>query len=97
MQRVTRYTLCLKQILHYTPQSHPEYEAVTRALAEADKVAEAVNQSAKAGESRSKLEQIASIVDLEGGSEFVREYTFYLLRWLFNIYFITSSCGSDWI
>jgi hypothetical protein len=68
MQRITRYTLILKQIMHYTPMEHSEYEAILGAMDAADVAAEKVNMAAKEQEGREKLEQMASLIDFEGSS-----------------------------
>ncbi|KAI8614258.1 Dbl homology domain-containing protein, partial [Chytriomyces sp. MP71] len=70
MQRITRYIILLKQILHYTPATHPEHDSVSRAVDLADRVAERVNTAVMAVESRDKLEAINSQVDFNG-SEFM--------------------------
>ncbi|ORY37460.1 Dbl homology domain-containing protein [Rhizoclosmatium globosum] len=71
MQRITRYIILLKQILHYTPPEHPEYSSVTRAVEMADRVAERVNVAVMAVESRDKLEAIEAQVDF-AGSDFMK-------------------------
>ncbi|KAJ3408742.1 hypothetical protein HDU80_004687 [Chytriomyces hyalinus] len=70
MQRITRYIIMLKQVLHYTPPHHPEHSSVSRAVEMADRVAERVNIAVMAVESRDKLEAINSQVDFYG-SDFV--------------------------
>ncbi|KAJ3417124.1 Intersectin 1 (SH3 domain protein) [Chytridiales sp. JEL 0842] len=72
MQRITRYTLILKQVLHYTPMNHPEYEAMLGAVEAADVAAEKVNNAAKEQEGREKLESMASLIDFESNTEFER-------------------------
>ncbi|KAI8915202.1 hypothetical protein DFJ77DRAFT_359259 [Powellomyces hirtus] len=64
MQRITRYSLLLKQILHYTPKAHPDHDGVVRALAMAEKEAELVNSAARERESREKLEEVQRVLDL---------------------------------
>ncbi|KAJ3139972.1 Intersectin 1 (SH3 domain protein) [Geranomyces variabilis] len=64
MQRITRYALLLKQILHYTPKAHPDHPAVVRALAMAEKEAQLVNSAARERESREKLQEIQKVLDL---------------------------------
>ncbi|KAJ3203501.1 Intersectin 1 (SH3 domain protein), partial [Dinochytrium kinnereticum] len=63
MQRVTRYTLIFKQILHYTPQDHPEHGAVVRAAQVADRMATLVNLAAREQESREKIEALVAQMD----------------------------------
>ncbi|KNC97059.1 uncharacterized protein SPPG_07456 [Spizellomyces punctatus DAOM BR117] len=64
MQRITRYSLLLKQILHHTSKTHPDHESVVRALAMSEKAAEMVNTAARERESREKLEEVMKILDL---------------------------------
>ncbi|KAJ3099858.1 hypothetical protein HDU96_010540 [Phlyctochytrium bullatum] len=63
MQRVTRYTLIFKQILHYTNQSHPEHAEVMQAFQLADRMATLVNMAAREQESREKIEALAMLID----------------------------------
>ncbi|KAJ1555279.1 Intersectin-2, partial [Nowakowskiella sp. JEL0078] len=65
MQRITRYSLLLKQILHYTPKSHPDYSDVIKTIQLAEKSAEKVNLAAKDRDNENKLETIANIIDLD--------------------------------
>ncbi|KAI9099787.1 Dbl homology domain-containing protein [Phlyctochytrium arcticum] len=64
MQRITRYALLLKQVLHYTSKTHPDHEDVVRALDLAEKSAEMVNSAARERESLEKLEEVSRILDL---------------------------------
>ncbi|KAJ3138175.1 Intersectin 1 (SH3 domain protein) [Irineochytrium annulatum] len=81
MQRITRYNLILKQILHYTPPTHPEHASVVRAMEAADRVAQMVNASAREQESRERIEAIVKEVDLEGGSDYDRVDLYAPTRW----------------
>ncbi|KAJ3107638.1 hypothetical protein HDU97_003632 [Phlyctochytrium planicorne] len=71
MQRVTRYTLIFKQILHYTPPTHQEYDAVIQAAQAADRIATLVNMAAREQESREKIVSLMSQIDFDG-SEYGR-------------------------
>ncbi|KAJ3022356.1 hypothetical protein HKX48_006390 [Thoreauomyces humboldtii] len=64
MQRITRYSLLLKQVLHFTPKMHPDHEPVVRALAMAEREAELVNSAARERESREKLIEVSQVLDL---------------------------------
>ncbi|KAJ3050644.1 hypothetical protein HK097_008351 [Rhizophlyctis rosea] len=66
MQRITRYTLLLRQILHHTPKDHPDHNDVVHALAVSEEVAERVNLAAREQESREKIAEIKQGLDLEG-------------------------------
>lgn len=65
MQRITRYSLLFKQILHYTPKDHFERVDILAALDASEKLAHSVNQATKESESRQKIEEISAIVDLK--------------------------------
>ncbi|KAI8820089.1 rho guanine nucleotide exchange factor [Fimicolochytrium jonesii] len=69
MQRITRYSLLLKQVLHYTPKAHPDHEAVVRALAMSEREAEMVNSAARERESKEKLEEVGRVLDLSCNEE----------------------------
>jgi hypothetical protein len=64
MQRVTRYPLLFRQILHYTPPEHPDHADVVAALAGSQQVADAVNAAARGAENRQKLADLLTLLDL---------------------------------
>jgi hypothetical protein len=64
MQRITRYNLLLKQILHYTPKEHLEHADILSALHASEKVAQSVNQATKESESCQKIEELSQQIDL---------------------------------
>ena len=65
MQRITRYSLLFKQILHYTPKDHIERADILLAVDASVKLAQSVNHATKESESRQKIEEISAIVDLQ--------------------------------
>lgn len=65
MQRITRYNLLFRQILHYTPKEHPEHPEILAALNASEKVAQSVNQATKESESKQKIDEISQLVDLQ--------------------------------
>ncbi|RKO85386.1 Dbl homology domain-containing protein, partial [Blyttiomyces helicus] len=65
MQRITRYTLLFRQILHYTPVGHPDHEPIQKALERSVRAADKVNAAAKEEESRAKIEEISAVLSLE--------------------------------
>lgn len=65
MQRITRYSLLFKQILHYTPKDHLERVDILTAVDASVKLAQSVNYATKESESRQKIEEISAIVDLQ--------------------------------
>jgi hypothetical protein len=64
MQRITRYPLLLKQILHYTPKMHKDHSAILEALALIEAIAEQSNDAARRSENTIKLKDIKKQVDL---------------------------------
>jgi hypothetical protein len=65
MQRITRYPLLIKQILHYTPKPHPDHADLLIALSLTEKVLSEVNTAAKKAENQAKMEEISDLVDVE--------------------------------
>ncbi|KAJ3288737.1 Intersectin 1 (SH3 domain protein) [Borealophlyctis nickersoniae] len=65
MQRITRYTLLLRQILHHTPVGHPDHDDILAALEIAEATADRVNVAAREQESRDKIEEVSAVLDLE--------------------------------
>jgi hypothetical protein len=88
MQRVTRYSLLFKQILHYTPKDHLERADILAALDASENLARSVNQATKESESRQKIEEIALIVDLQLPEENVNLDLFAPTRLLGNRLYI---------
>jgi Mn-dependent DtxR family transcriptional regulator len=71
MQRITRYSLLLRQILHFTPKDHPHHDATLIALQLSDEFLDQLNAAMKHKQSKIKISQIASQLDLEIPSEVV--------------------------
>lgn len=65
MQRITRYPLLLKQILHYTATTHPDHPFLIQALCLTETLLTLVNDSVKASEDLAKLEEIQSVIELD--------------------------------
>lgn len=65
MQRVTRYSLLLRQILHYTPKEHPEHPDILSAFNTSENLAKIVNQATKESESIQKIQETMQLVDLQ--------------------------------
>lgn len=65
MQRITRYPLLIKQVLHYTPKSHPDQKDLLAALAHAEQLLTMVNTAAKVADSEWKMSEISGMVDTE--------------------------------
>jgi len=70
MQRITRYTLILKQILQYTPAGHPDYEDVAQAYELSEATADLINTAARDRENQVKLDTISKMIDFaESGQQ----------------------------
>ena len=65
MQRITRYSLLLRQILHYTPKDHPHHDATLISLQLSDEFLDQVNAAIREKQSMVKIRQIAQSIDLE--------------------------------
>ncbi|ORZ29742.1 hypothetical protein BCR44DRAFT_1447970 [Catenaria anguillulae PL171] len=68
MQRLTRYPLLIKQILHHTPDTHSDHPTLLASLHAAEKVLYEVNEAARDQEDKVKFSEIATKVDLRLGS-----------------------------
>ncbi|CAH1756504.1 8066_t:CDS:10 [Entrophospora sp. SA101] len=69
MQRITRYPLLLRQILHYTTNDHPDHQNMMKTLQNAEMILEETNEAAREQENDSKLREISKLIDLEGLNE----------------------------
>lgn len=69
MQRITRYALLLRQILHYTPKTHRHYDPSMIALQMSEELLEQINHAIKLRQSILNVERIIKMVDLEIPSE----------------------------
>ncbi|GBC07924.1 hypothetical protein RclHR1_00780004 [Rhizophagus clarus] len=65
MQRITRYPLLIRQILHYTSKDHSDQEDLMKALHKAEGILESTNEAAREQENKLKLAEISRLVDLE--------------------------------
>ncbi|KXS10786.1 Dbl homology domain-containing protein [Gonapodya prolifera JEL478] len=74
MQRLTRYPLLLRKVIHYTPKSHPDHDSLLIALNLAEKALEDVNERAKEVDNRQKMDEISNLVDFEKADERVDLY-----------------------
>ncbi|KAK9766343.1 hypothetical protein K7432_004643 [Basidiobolus ranarum] len=69
MQRITRYPLLLRQILHYTSKDHDDYQYISQALEKAEGILHEANRVAKIREDEGKLKEISSLVDFTSSEE----------------------------
>jgi hypothetical protein len=65
MQRITRYSLLLRQILHYTTKEHPHYDACLISLQMSEEFLDEVNWAIKLKQSKSNINRITKTVDLD--------------------------------
>jgi hypothetical protein len=65
MQRITRYSLLFRQILHYTSKENPHYDAALIALQLSEELVEKINGSIKEKQSERKMEELKAKIDLE--------------------------------
>lgn len=69
MQRITRYSLLLRQILHHTPKTHVDHPGMLKALDECERFVEKVNEAARQQDNIAKLDEISRSVDMESLGE----------------------------
>ncbi|KAH8829709.1 hypothetical protein DL96DRAFT_1669029 [Flagelloscypha sp. PMI_526] len=59
MQRLTRYPLLIRQVLHYTEESSIEHESVSNALTTAERLLDSINETIRDQEGRDRLKAIS--------------------------------------
>ncbi|KAG9290202.1 hypothetical protein G9A89_022178 [Geosiphon pyriformis] len=69
LQRITRYPLLFRQILHYTEKDNPDHQNIIQSLNIAEDILEQTNEAAREQENQVKIAEIAKSVDLEGLEE----------------------------
>ncbi len=70
MQRITRYTLLFKQILHYTPKDHADHECVVDALDLSEATADLINTAARERENKDKMSELMANIEWTEASLF---------------------------
>jgi hypothetical protein len=83
VQRLARYPLLLRQVLHYTDNKTAEHLGLQRALQASEKALHLTNEAVREAENRAKLSEIHE--RLLKGNEEKRKSVFSLFR--------SSSCG----
>lgn len=58
VQRLTRYTLLLRQILHYTGKDHPDHSATVQALNGSEMLLRETNEEVRAKENLVVLQEL---------------------------------------
>ncbi|KAJ8008716.1 hypothetical protein DPEC_G00081300 [Dallia pectoralis] len=66
MQRITRYPLLIKNILEYTPATHPDVHSLRAALERAEEVCSLVNEGVREKENWERLDWMQTHVQCEG-------------------------------
>ncbi|CAG8655621.1 13678_t:CDS:10, partial [Dentiscutata heterogama] len=69
LQRITRYPLLIRQILHYTSKDNNDHQNMMQALHKAEKILEETNEAAREQENQMKLKEISNLVELENLEE----------------------------
>ncbi|KAI3642073.1 hypothetical protein MP228_011628 [Amoeboaphelidium protococcarum] len=64
MQRITRYPLLIKQILHYTRKGHEDQAQLIKALSQMEALLRVVNDATRSFDNRKKLEEVVGKIDL---------------------------------
>ena len=59
MQRITRYPLLLRQVLHYTDPNTDEHRSIDRAVHVAEKILNHINETIREQEGREKLRMLS--------------------------------------
>ncbi|KAL7749560.1 hypothetical protein RI367_005116 [Sorochytrium milnesiophthora] len=67
LQRVTRYPLLLKQVLHYTAVDHEDHAQLLKAVHLSEDILNKANEAARAEETKAKMNEIVHKVDLTAG------------------------------
>ncbi|XP_034243922.1 intersectin-1 isoform X2 [Thrips palmi] len=69
MQRITKYPLLIKKILHYTSIDHPDHSYVQEALSKAEELCNQVNEGVREKENSDRLEWLQRNVQCDGLNE----------------------------
>jgi hypothetical protein len=69
MQRITRYPLLVKQILHYTPTTSPDHLILQDLVTRLELILKRVNDQVKLQECNAKITKIRQLVDFDGSGD----------------------------
>lgn len=64
MQRITRYPLLIKQILHYTSKDHPDHSELLAVLKQMEILLTRVNTATKDSANRAQMEELVKMIDM---------------------------------
>lgn len=78
VQRLARYPLLLRQVLHYTDNKTTEHFGLQRALQAAEKALHLTNEAVREAENRARLTEIQDM--LQKGAEEKRKSVFSVFR-----------------
>ncbi|CAG8433988.1 2566_t:CDS:10 [Diversispora eburnea] len=73
LQRITRYPLLIRQILHYTSKDNEDHKNLMEALHKAEEILEETNEAAREQENEIKLAEISNMTRLVGKRQFILE------------------------
>ena len=62
IQRLPRYILLMKEIVKYTPLSHPDYHYAVEAITKANEITTKVNEQITLAEMKERLDEIISTI-----------------------------------
>lgn len=83
VQRIPRYVLLLREVLRFTPESHPDFPACTQALEKLERVGQLINDARRQFENGSRFLQMAKRTDvplIEAHRQMLEEYRDVLVR-----------------
>lgn len=66
VQRLTRYPLLFKQVLHYTPKSHVDLPGTIRALELAEAMLAEINETVRETENKTRLIELQDTIEWKG-------------------------------
>jgi len=69
MQRLTRYPILLKTVLHYTPKTHPDHESLVQASIKLEELVSKTNEAARNESDSIRLKELQAKIDLQGLGE----------------------------
>jgi hypothetical protein len=66
MQRITRYPLLIKQILHYTEKSSVDSQELVECLSMAESLLKRANEAAREQDSNARMSELQNQINFEG-------------------------------
>ena len=72
MQRLTRYPILLKTVIHYTPKTHEDHENLVQASIKLEELVSKTNEAARNESDSIKLTELQGKIDLAGFGEEIK-------------------------